>query len=384
MLIEYEKLIDIFKGEKRISIYGCGGVGKALCKYQYASGFEQNIEEIIVTMKEPGIADFYGIPIVEPQNKRNDEIVIVATKSNLHEEIKQELSKIYFSEIYYLSDALCDYLLQETGGLYQNRMSLIPRKAIKFEVHLTEHCNLNCRGCFHFSPLANEEYLDVVEYKKDCERLAELYDGCATQILLLGGEPLLHPQIEDFIRITRDNFATSEIIIVTNGLVLSKMSESFWMSCKENNVYIEPTKYPVNANYRAAEAKAQQYEVELHYFNDAQEVKTLTYQPLDLKGQQNKEYNFYNCYRANLCITLSHGRLYTCIMPAHVHHFNDYFRAGLPDFVEDGIDIYKAKSAEEISNLLTHPIEMCKYCDRKNVKDGIEWSVSKKAKEEWI
>ena len=50
----------------------------------------------------------------------------------------------------------------------------------------------------------------------------------------------------------------------------------------------------------------------------------------------------------------------------------------------DGIDIYKANKASEISDFLIHPIEMCSYCDRKNVKEGIEWSVSRRIKEEWM
>ena len=30
----------------------------------------------------------------------------------------------------------------------------IPHKLIRFTIHLADHCNLNCVGCNHFSPLA--------------------------------------------------------------------------------------------------------------------------------------------------------------------------------------------------------------------------------------
>ena len=29
----------------------------------------------------------------------------------------------------------------------------------KIDIHLTDHCNLNCKGCTHFSPLAEDFYL---------------------------------------------------------------------------------------------------------------------------------------------------------------------------------------------------------------------------------
>jgi hypothetical protein len=34
-----------------------------------------------------------------------------------------------------------------------------PRKTLQFEAHLTDHCNLNCAGCCHFSPIAQQYYL---------------------------------------------------------------------------------------------------------------------------------------------------------------------------------------------------------------------------------
>ena len=40
-----------------------------------------------------------------------------------------------------------------------------PRESLKYEVHLTEHCNLNCKSCFHYSSIAEKDFLDVDEYE---------------------------------------------------------------------------------------------------------------------------------------------------------------------------------------------------------------------------
>lgn len=62
-----------------------------------------------------------------------------------------------------------------------------PRERIKFELHLAEHCNLNCKCCNNFSPLAKAEYLDLEVFRKDIRRMHELFGGEAEQITLMGG-----------------------------------------------------------------------------------------------------------------------------------------------------------------------------------------------------
>ena len=37
----------------------------------------------------------------------------------------------------------------------------------KIDIHITDHCNLNCVSCTHFSPLAEEFYLDIDIFDRD-------------------------------------------------------------------------------------------------------------------------------------------------------------------------------------------------------------------------
>jgi len=59
------------------------------------------------------------------------------------------------------------------------------------ELHLTDHCNLNCKGCGHYCPLAPPQYADLQQYHSDMRRLRQLFRNVRT-IRLMGGEPLLH------------------------------------------------------------------------------------------------------------------------------------------------------------------------------------------------
>ena len=260
----------------------------------------------------------------------------------------------------------------------------MPRAQLSFEVAIAEHCNLNCRGCDHFSPLAEPELADLEETSRDFARLAELFENRINEIHLLGGEPLLHPQLTDFFEAARKYFPNAVIDMTTNGIDLLKKEDSFWESCKKNRIIIRPTKYPISLDYDAIEQKAAQFGVDYRYFgNTGTIVKTLNCFPLDLEGTQNGGRNFLLCHRANNCVYLQHGRLYTCTVAPTIGHFNKYFGTNLKLLPEDSIDIYEAQSAQEILEFLAKPIPFCRYCMVDKVKRGLLWETSKKDIKEW-
>ena len=74
------------------------------------------------------------------------------------------------------------------------------------EIHLVEHCNLNCKYCSHFSSIAKKEFYNLNEFKKDMARLAKVTNKKIKNIQLLGGEPLLHPNINEMMKFVRRKF----------------------------------------------------------------------------------------------------------------------------------------------------------------------------------
>ena len=52
------------------------------------------------------------------------------------------------------------------------------RNPFNFEIHLNDHCSLNCKSCFHFVPLAKpDSYYPLDEFERDIKRLCSLFDG---------------------------------------------------------------------------------------------------------------------------------------------------------------------------------------------------------------
>lgn len=261
----------------------------------------------------------------------------------------------------------------------------IPQRNIEYiEVSLAEHCNLSCKGCSHFSPLAKEEFMDIKIFEKDIKRISELSRQRIKRLQLMGGEPLLTPNIIDFMRVSRSYLPQTRIAIITNALLLNSRPDEFWQACKRFNIAIEVTKYPIHLDFTMFEKKAEQYDIEYKYYGGTDKViKTSNHYPVDVLGGQNGKENFKNCAFANLYLFLQNGRLYTCTLPGTIKHFNNYFGCKIPMSSKDGIDIYKAKSDKEILSFLASPIPFCRYCNVKGRTYGEEWGISKKDIKEW-
>lgn len=108
------------------------------------------------------------------------------------------------------------------------------------EINVVEHCNLSCRACSHASPALPRTVLDPAVLEHDLSRLAEHY-GVHT-VRLLGGEPLLHPDLAAIIDVVRRSGIGELIRVVTNGILLPRMPRSFW----ETVDIVEISAYPGN------------------------------------------------------------------------------------------------------------------------------------------
>lgn len=369
------ELAEIIKDESDIIIYGCGAVGKKA--WAWLKHNEISVQCFAVTDNSDLEQEIDGLTVknIDDLAPSDDKLVIVATMEASHGAIGETLRKHGFQNIVYIANELYTEICRQV-------QLINPR--LRFQIHVTEHCDLNCRGCYHFSPLAEEEYLDLRIYESDLERLSYLFDGEMEEILLLGGEPLYHPDMPRIIRLTRKYFHTGTIKILSNGLLLSKMPDDFWDACRETATELWLTKYPISMDYDALEGLARSHGNKIRYFN-TEPVRTLGHQPLDIEGNQDYKKNFHSCYRKNTCVFLEKGKLYTCIIPGCVRHFNKYFNHDLEVSEADYIDIHKVESKEELMNGLLRPMPFCRYCDRSDVAvfGEIPWQQSKYQIEEW-
>ena len=274
---------------------------------------------------------------------------------------------------------LTNRLTRARAGKIANRLKrLVGAKTYLsyLEIHLTDHCNLNCRGCGHFSPIAEKWFADPSDHARDMRQLRKLF-STIKKIHLLGGEPLLHPRIESFLFSTRSCFPGADIRIVTNGTLLHEISNSFWDACRSNSVALDLTIYP------PLKSKESSF-VELA---NSKGVKvfivggTPFYALYNKNGDSDIEKSFKKCITP--CPNLRGGKLYVCPVHAYGHFFNNRFGTQIP--VTGSVNIYAPKlSGWDVKELLSKAPSTCRYCTLgwDNIPT-FPWSTSKQIITEW-
>jgi MoaA/NifB/PqqE/SkfB family radical SAM enzyme len=277
--------------------------------------------------------------------------------------------------------------------LYGNMLKNRKRKLLRFDVPIAEQCNLSCKGCLHFSPLAHKAFIDIEKYEMDCKKISELSNGELDELRLLGGEPLLNPQIIDIIKISRAYFPHCAIWIITNGTLLKNQPDEFWDCCRTNNILIRISVYPINLDYAFIIDKAKAHDTRLEFSGkiisnngkmEAAENLLWVKHPIDINGRQNPKKSNTLCGHSNTCFQLVDGKLYKCNRIAYIKYFNSYFNVNLEVTKDDYIDIYKAKDMDEILDKLRKPAPFCRYCKLDTLYNNVGWERSKKEISEWI
>lgn len=253
----------------------------------------------------------------------------------------------------------------------QSSMSLV--------VYVTGKCNLNCVSCYAFAPIASDRMLSPGSFESDCKRLSELGADKIREIVLQGGEPLLHPQFVDILNIASAYFPKARIKIVTNGILLLKQDKRFWESCRTAGAYIAISHYPIKLDVKSIRLKMKEYGMNLRYYSGKLPWYKMAF---DLSGSGNPRENFKKCTISLRCPDLQDGKIATCLTIQKARYFNEYFSQNLEISDADTIDIYKVNSIDEILEFIAKPASFCRYCNIKMIP--IEWGPSKRELSEWI
>lgn len=398
--------LDRLANENECILYGAGRVGMTVVKHLAQKKIW--IEQILVSSKRNNPDTIMGIPVGEIAAYRGNtekKCLIVTSSERLHKELSAEVSPYDFADVYFCSDELFRKITFDIGDLeienyYQLKniegkmqqdkeslLRLVPRPCLEYMIlNILDHCNLRCKGCDHFACIADEYTVPYETLHRDLDRLAEIFHGeFIERIAVMGGEPLLHPELLDILKDVRAHFPHTIIRLTTNGLLLLRQNDDFWRACRENDVTIVNTKYPLNLDFEGMKHKADIEHVKFEYFEETGEhiVKKSFKKYINLKGDGDPVMNFANCTVSNFGNFLMEGKLYGCPFSAQSYRiFNKKFGPSLQMTEDDYLDIYKVNDKQEIFDFAAKPKYYCRYC--KGLSPAFDWTRSAGSMNEWI
>ena len=366
---------------KRVALWGAGEFGQYVLN-RLQENSEYKIKYFVDTNAKKIKRQIPVLTVEEMINKvKNNEIdfvlITIANEKYLLEVARKCDNILVTSKI--LSPMLFDKKSQIitddvlTKHMFENKafLSLI-------EYHVCDNCNLNCVGCAHFAPIFKDSFSDIAEFKKDISQLSKVFN--VFNIRLMGGEPLLHSKVTEFINLTRKYFPKTILQLVTNGLLLYKMDEEFWRVIKDNEVELHISLYePVykikDKLQKLLNEKKVNYSFDI--VNNEKGFITEFHKVLTSEKKYNPQLSVANCFGRN-CHYFRDGKISKCAVPLLVPYINKYFKTKFDVTDDDFINIYdKNISAWDMAEKLYQPTPFCAYCIEKKPQRFL-WECQKK------
>jgi len=213
------------------------------------------------------------------------------------------------------------------------------------------------------SPFLRKKFPPIESFESDINKLGEvLY---ARDIRLVGGEPLLNPEISSFAKIARKSAIAQNVVVSTNGLLLHKMKDDFWENVDLVLVTLYPGLSPNEKQIQMLKNRAEESKTRLMLFSKHIFRTTIVTKPH--RKDWITDMIFKTCKNAHLfhCHMVHEGRLYKCAVPPFLPKYLSRMGADAYDPSQDAFDIHKTNDTfKQLKKFLTSrkTLEACRYC----------------------
>lgn len=380
---------------KSLILYGAAERAKTIVKYSRFYSNENKIREIVVSDLKGNPNSLLSINVTSISELSQEEInmpFLICVSDTFWKEIEECLIKIGVKEIYYLDDELFQIMydmfcaINDRVKKIQNRMvRLIKKPNVNYMIfNILNHCNLRCKGCNHFACIADEYFVSVDSLQRDMEFISKVMEGdYITKIAIMGGEPLLHPDLLAILQMTRQYFPHAIIRLTSNGILMNRQSDEFWTCLKNNDITIVNTKYPLQVDYEAIRKRAEDNSIKYQFFEGTEDRKMLYKHIVDPDGRVDPVQAFLNCPIEDTIAFVMEGKLYSCPFSCMSHIiFNQKFQQNLRMTKDDYLCINEIKDKQEIFEFLATPKYYCRYCG--GAGKSFEWCRTNGEISEWV
>lgn len=236
---------------------------------------------------------------------------------------------------------------------------------IHLDLNIVEHCNFHCTACSHASPLHKPWSMGLEEAEQDILALKPFLK--VRNVNIVGGEPTLHPQLVEIMRLLKRIRLDEATHVITNGSLLPRMTEEFWKELEFLKVSIYGRLDP------AIPLMVEEKSKELGFGIEMTEFKEFF---LQLEAIPDGS-SFHDCPWKTDCYTVHRGYFYLCPQTT----FFPGTLMGLPKHV-DGLPL-KGLTEDKLHDFMhrTEPFNACRTC--RGYTKKVPWSETK-GREEWV
>lgn len=222
----------------------------------------------------------------------------------------------------------------------------------EMEIPVTQKCTLKCRHCANMMQYYEKpKHYDFEQVCQDIDQLFTKIDYCQ-QFRIMGGEPLMYPQLFDLMRyITQYKGQYGTLTITTNATIVPP--KKLLDRMKETNMQVTISDYGVDS-VNLQELVKRLKECDISYAINTSDTWYGWQQLEDGRTHGAKEM-FEHCHAT--CRTLIGGQLYYCEFLANARQLD-----AIPDNAEDSVPISGSKAL--IRQYLRKEIipPGCRYC----------------------
>jgi organic radical activating enzyme len=267
---------------------------------------------------------------------------------------------------------------------------MLPKRNVDYiEFYITNVCNLTCENCNRFNNHTFKGWQKWDDYHLVYKQWAEYLD--LTKIVILGGEPLLNPDIVKWATGITQLWPDAGVGILTNGFRINQ-TPGLYECLRQTNVYLDITVHNTDTQNILLGEISKFLKGKITYesdsiLRDSNGVKVLTavndefttssvikQSPTSFTLHQTPpEEAFDVCtFAKNLNLHMIKGSLYKCgpvaLFPEFDHQFDLQLSADDKKLIHSyeplTVDSYSLKS-DDFFESLKFPIPQCKFCPEK-------------------
>ena len=378
----------------KIAIYGAGECGRYVAHEIEGKDSQISCNVFIDNNLSYMDEEIYGVPVVGVDDflrlhAKNVESVLVASmNTSVVQEMVISLLNREYTNIYLLPDTSREGefpILNDSGTFrsYVKRYDDIKPVLPYLEYHVSDYCNLKCKGCGHFSNRVSEkQFPDISQFRRSLESLAKKFRNIAL-FRLMGGEPFTNPDLKEFICAVKETFPYSTIQIVTNGLLFTKIDEETVKAIRQNSAVVDVSQYPpTRKRLEDIMDFAQRKDIKMHISRPVEKFA----KQIRPGGNNDPQIAFRNCF-SKTCHFLQRDHVYPCGMVPFLWENRDFLGADISEEIlrDNSFNLKEgSETGWEILKRMACPLAVCKYCASE--PEWFAWSVSEKEikKEDWI